>query len=203
MVWEGWSVKCCVLTCHWFSSLFEDRDSNQGREQTLSGPFLSKTGRTGATWGWLAGSREWGEGKRVCSSDEAPSAVGSVPLLPCYFGAILKSKSASPILKLLSLSSGSPSYTLPFQKLPSSSHLQLQTGSSHLPSFPSPVVWASFTTVVQDRKGTLLSLSCIPSILKTLSSQVLLIPFLYHYSFYSPSRSPCTKRTQFHFLNKS
>ena len=101
--------------------------------------------------GWLDDSRGWGQGETFCSSDEAPSAVGSAPLPPCYFGAILESKSASSTLKPLSLNSGSPSYTLPFQKLLSSSHLQLQTRSSHLPSFPSPVVWVPSTTMAQDR----------------------------------------------------
>ena len=36
--------------------------------------------------GWLDDSRVWGQGETVCSSDEAASAVGSAPLLPCYFG---------------------------------------------------------------------------------------------------------------------
>lgn len=130
------SVKCCVLTCYWFSSLFEDGALNWGRGTDTELPFPLKAGRTGATWGRPDDSRGCGDGGRICSSsDEAPNAFGSVPLLPRYFWAIVAYKSESPILKLLSLNSGSTAYPLLFRKLPCSSHLKLQTGSSHLQQF--------------------------------------------------------------------
>ena len=138
----------------------------------------------------------------VCSSHEASSAVGSAPLLPCYFGALRVQvcifHPETPLSELW--------ISILYPSLPKAAQLLTPAAPNWKlspPEFPIPCGLGTL-----HHKGS--RQNVYPS-LPLLYSQhpkdfifsVLLIHFLHDYNFYSPLRSPCTGRTQFQFLNKT